>query len=467
MRAFFSENLFEALGLDISLPKLWGRAWTDRAVLFGLLTQSWQIFAGPITLLLIVQYLTRETQGYYFSFGSILGFQVFFEMGFSTTLLYICSHEWAHLQLDAAGRVVGDPKALARLASLGRLVFKWYALASCFFVIGIGLGGYLFLNSSSHYNIHWENPWLAVVVVTGMLFWTAPFITMLDGCNQMAVTNQFRLYQTILTTFVLWLILFLGGGLWAVLASACSRLICNIYLFVIRFGRFFGLFWQPGTAEHKISWKNEIWPLQWRTGLTAMVAYFGSSLFVPVMFRYHGATTAGQMGLILSLIGMLQSLTLVWLATRSPRFGMLIAKRQYAELDRIFIITCIVSMVIFCIGASIFWGITSILYVTRNTLASRILPPLPTLLLLAAYMLLILPICESVYLLAHKRLPISVLLPPVIVNLGAGFVVLALGSRLGATGAASGYLCMMIALVIWETIVWRRCRNKWHNAEIQ
>ena len=185
------------------------------------------------------------------------------------------------------------------------------------------------------------------------------------------------------------------------------------------------------------------------------------------MFRYHGAATAGQMGLTLSLIGMLQSLTLVWLATRSPRFGMLIAKRQYAELDRIFIITCIVSIVIFCIGAGIFWGITSILYVTGNKLASRILPPLPTFLLLAANMLLILSICESVYLLAHKRLPISVFLPPVIVNLGAGFVVLALGSRLGTTGAASGYLGMMTALVIWETIVWRRCRNKWHNAEIQ
>lgn len=411
--------------------------------------------------------LTRETQGYYFSFGSILGFQVFFEMGFCTTLLYICSHEWAHLQLNAAGRVVGDPKALARLASLGRLVFRWYALASCLFVIGVALGGYLFFDSSSHYNIQWKTPWLAVVVVTGMLFWTAPFITVLDGCNQMAVTNQFRFYQTILSTFALWLILFLGGGLWAIVASACSRLICNIYLFVIRFGRFFELFWQSGTADHKVSWKHEIWPLQWRTGLTALVAYFGSSLFVPVMFRYYGAAIAGQMGLTLSLIVMLQSTAMLCLATRAPRFGMLIAKRQYVELDRMFVITCILSVILFCIGASCFWGITSILYVSGNTLASRILPPLPTFLLLAANMLLILSICESVYLLAHKRLPISVLLPPVIVNLGAGFLVLTLGSHLGATGAASGYLGMMIVLVIWETIVWKRCRNKWHNAKIE
>jgi len=467
VRTIFSYNLFEALGLDISLPKLWGRVWTDRAVLFALLTQSWQVLAGPVTLLLIVRYLTRETQGYYYSFGTILGLQVIFEMGFCTTLLFICSHEWAHLQLDSAGRVVGDPKALGRLASLGRLVFKWYAFASCLFVIGVGLGGYVFLNSSSHYNIHWENPWLAVVVVTGMLFWTAPFITMLDGCNQMAVTNQFRLYQAVLTAFVLWSVLFLGGGLWAVLASACSRLICNIYLFVIRFGRFFEIFWQSGYAEHKVSWENEIWPLQWRTGLTAIGSYFGSSLFVPVMFRYHGAVTAGQMGLTLSLLGMLQVIALVCLSTRSPRFGMLIAKRQYVELDRIFIITCIISLVIYCAGASILWGITSILYVTGNTLASRILPPLPTFLLLTANMLLILSISESVYLLAHKRLPILVLLPPIITSLVAGLFVLALGSRLGATGAAGGYLGMMLALVIWETIVWRRCRNKWHNAEIQ
>jgi len=456
-------NSLEPLGLEISLPILWSRIRTDRAVLSGFLTQFWQVFAGPITLLLVVRYLTRETQGYYYSFGSFLGIQVFFEMGFSTTLLYICSHEWAHLQLDSAGKVIGDPKALARLASLGRLVFKWYALASCLFVIGVGLGGYLFLDSSSQYNINWKEPWIAVVLVTGILFWTAPFISMLDGCSQIAVTNKFRLYQAVLTTCVLWLILFLGGGLWAVLASACSRILCNIYLFVIRFRNFFALFWQSKTAEYKVSWKHEIWPLQWRTGLTAIFSYFGSSLFVPVMFRYHGAAIAGQIGMTLSLIGMLQVLALVFLSTRAPRFGMFIAKRQYAELDRVFIITCIVSLVVYFVGAGIFLSINSILYATGSLYATRILPPFPTLLLLVANMLLMLSICESVYLLAHKRMPLSVILPPVIGNLGAGIMVWALGSKLGTTGAASGYLGMMLVLVIWETIVWIRCRQEWHT----
>ncbi|MFA4915056.1 MAG: hypothetical protein WC560_00110 [Syntrophales bacterium] len=465
LRALFVKKLFDASGFDVSLPKSWGRVWTDRAVFFGLLIQTWQVFVGPVTVLLIARCLTRETQGYYFLFGSILGFQVFLEMGFSTTLVYICSHEWAHLQFDTAGRVIGDPKALARLVSLGRLVFKWYAVASCFFVTGIGLGGYLFLNSSSHYNIHWENPWLAVVVVTGMLFWTAPFIAMLEGCNQIAVTNRFRLFQAILTTFVLWLILFFGGGLWALLASACSRLACNVYLFFIRYGRFFELFWKFSNG-HKISWKNEVWPLQWRTGISQIVSYFAGNLFTPVIFHYHGAAIAGQMGMTWSLLGMLQLAALVWITTRSPRFGMLIARKEYAELDRLFVITCIASMVTFFIGAFIFWGVISILYNMGYPIASRFLLPFPTALLLIAVMLLTLATCESIYLHAHKRMPIAVLLPPVIINLGSGCTVWILGSRFGVTGAASGYLGIMIVFVIVQTIVWKRCRNKWHKEEI-
>jgi len=456
-------NLLGELNFDISLFKIWQRAWMDRAVLFGFLIQAWQILVGPITVFLIARYITLETQGYYFLFGSILGFQVFFEMGFSSTLLYICAHEWAHLNFDSVGKVVGDAKALSRLASLGQLVFKWYALASSFFVIIVGLSGYFFLNSSGHHTVYWRGPWVFVTLITAMVFWSMPFITMLEGCNQMAITNKFRLFQAILTTLILWLILFLGGGLWAILASTCSKLICNLYLLFIRFGRFFRLFQQPINKESKVSWKNEVWPLQWRTGASAIFSYFGSSLFVPTMFRFFGAAIAGQMGMTLSLIGMLQSFTLVWLSTRAPRFGMLIAKHEFEELDRIFLTTCIISVAIFLIGASILLGVVSLLYITGNLLAIRFLPPAPTFLLFVANMFLIISIIESVYLLAHKRQPISVILPSIIVNLCAGLAVYAFGSRFGPTGAAGIYLFMMIVLVAWETIVWKNCRNRWHN----
>ena len=445
-----------------SWPILRNRVWAERAVLFGVLTQAWQVLTGPITLWLITRRLSPDAQGYYFSFGSILGFQVFFEMGFSTTILYITSHEWAHLNLDGGGRLTGDLRAMARLGSIARLVMKWYALASGLLILGVGVGGYVFLHSSSHYDIPWEGPWLGVVVTTGLMFWTAPFVVMLDGCNQMAVTNQFRFAQAVLNSLVLWLVLIFGGGLWAVLASAGTRLICYLYILLIRYGRLFRSLLRARTTKHQVSWRSEIWPLQWRTALTAIVAYCGANLFVPIMFRYHGAAAAGRMGLTLSLVAMVQSGTLVWLGTRAPGFGIFIARRQYAELDRSFLKACVISLAIFVVGGSVLAGITSLLYHMGSPLAHRLLPPGPTLLLLGANIFSVVATCESVYLLAHKRMPLAVLLPPVAAYGGASVLICVLGGRLGPTGAAGGYLAMMAVLALWETAVWHRCRLSWH-----
>lgn len=464
MRSLFAKNLFDVLSHDVSFSKLWNSVRKDRAVLFGLLVQIWQAFVGPVTVLLIAKCLTGETQGYYYLFRSILGFQVFLELGFSSTLAYICSHEWAHLQFDSAGRVTGEPNALGRLASLGRLVFKWYAVATCLFVIGIGLGGYVFLHSSQQANIHWENPWVAVVVVTGLLFWTAPFVSMLEGCNQIHIANQFRLYQAIITTFVLWLILALGGGLWALLASACSRLVCNLYLFFVRYSHYFGLFWKHVNGP-KICWGREVWPLQWRTGISQMVCYFSGNLFTPVIFYYYGAARAGQMGMTWSLMGMLQAASLVWVTTRAPRFGMLIAKKEYAELDRLFLKSCLACTGTFIITGFSFYGVISLLYNKGYPIANRFLFPLPTALLLVSVLLLTLASCESIYIQAHKRLPMSLLVTQVIINLCAGGAVWVLGSKFGGTGSASGYLGTMIVFIIVQTAVWKICRDKWHNAE--
>ena len=56
----------------------------DRAVWWTLLTQGFRFITGPITMLLMVHFLTPEIQGYAYTFGSIMALSIFLEMGFST-----------------------------------------------------------------------------------------------------------------------------------------------------------------------------------------------------------------------------------------------------------------------------------------------------------------------------------------------------------------------------------------------
>ena len=59
----------------------------DRAVGFTVLARFWGSAAGLVTVLLIARFLTPAEQGYYYTFGSLVGIQMIFELGFSFVIL--------------------------------------------------------------------------------------------------------------------------------------------------------------------------------------------------------------------------------------------------------------------------------------------------------------------------------------------------------------------------------------------
>ena len=117
---------------------LLGRAEINRAVFYALLLRSWQLAAGAVSALLIATQFSPSEQGFWYTFSGLIALQSFFELGFSTAVINMASHEWSKLSLDEAGGIAGDSAALSRLSSLGRLLFCWYGLASLLFVAPIG-----------------------------------------------------------------------------------------------------------------------------------------------------------------------------------------------------------------------------------------------------------------------------------------------------------------------------------------
>jgi hypothetical protein len=55
----------------------------DSAIAFTILSRIIQAGGGVITLLFVAKFLTKIEQGYYYTFGSILAIQIFFELGLS------------------------------------------------------------------------------------------------------------------------------------------------------------------------------------------------------------------------------------------------------------------------------------------------------------------------------------------------------------------------------------------------
>ncbi len=448
-----------SLSVNIDLLARLRRVRDDRAVLFALLVRVWGMASGPVTLLIVARSFTPEVQGYYYTFGSLLALQTFVELSFFIVIINVASHEWASLSIDRDGRIVGDQRALSRLVSLGRLVFKWYSVISAVFVLGVGTAGVVFF-SQRPTTIEWQLPWITLVVLTGLLLWTLPFNSLLEGCNQVATVNKFRLTQSMLGTMTLWITIWAGGGLWATVVSAGAALSRDLFLLLVQYRRFFEPFFKTAITA-RIRWRTEIWPMQWRLGMSGMVNYFAFSLFVPVMFQYQGPTVAGQMGMTWQVVVALQGLAMAWVSPRVPRFGMLIAHKDYRGLDRFWLRSSLTSLAVYCSGAGVVWLLVLALGIMQLPLAERVLAPLPTALFLLAAGIMQVSQCETAYLRAHRQEPIM----PVSVTSGLaiGVMVWQLGSRFGPIGAASAYLGVLIPAIAWETVIWAHCRAEWHR----
>jgi O-antigen/teichoic acid export membrane protein len=431
----------------------------DRAVGFAVAVRVWQIAAAPITLLLIARYLSPELQGFYYTFASLLALQSFVELGFFNVIINAASHQWSQLHLDASGAIAGDPAARSRLISLGRLVFKWYAMATAVFVIGVGGIGLAFFGRHPAEGVAWEGPWLAVVFFTGVLLWALPFNSFLEGCNQVETIQRLRLSQSVLSSFVLWGGLVWGVGLWALVLAGVLNVSRDAWVLLVRYRRFFRPFLTAPEGP-RLRWRDDIWPLQWRIGLSGVVNYFAFSLFNPVMFHYHGTVVAGQMGMTLAAVFGIQAVGLAVFYPKVPRFGMLVSRQEFPALDQLWLRATIVSLVVCASGAIAGVIALKVLNDAGWPLADRLLQPGPAAMLLGGMLLMHLSACQTGYLRAHREEPIVAL--SVTSSIATGLAVWLLGSRFGPMGAAAGYLAVAAFTVAWETQIWFSCRARWH-----
>lgn len=459
--------------LEASSPPPSKRSWlrrslnrleVDRAVFYAIATRAWQFIAGPISILMIVAFFSKELQGYFYTCAQLMGMQSLVELGMHAVIINVSSHEWSRLRLDSDGSIVGDDEALNRLAGLNRFVARWYGIVALVFFIVCGFGGAAFLNQRPSVEVAWAAPWFCMVALNGLLLWAWAYSAMLEGCNQMIVVNRVRLLQFMTGSFAVWASMAAGLGLWAAVVSVAVRLVWDVWMIAIRYRKF----WQSlaGRTSDAISWRNDIWPLQWKMGVFGIAGFLAFSLFTPVMFQFHGSVVAGQMGMTWTILIALESAAYAWVQVRTPLFGMLASRRQWEEMDRIFYRLTAISWGFYLLGAAAVctgvWLLNELPYELTQRLASRMLPLAPTIAFAVAFLILHLPRCQTIYIRAHKQDPF--LLAGIVSHSLIAILVIGLGYLYGPLGAGCGLLIVVATVNLpWWTWIWLRCRREWHR----
>lgn len=310
----------------------------DIHVFHTLMLRGWAVLAGGLSIVLIPLFMSPTQQGFYYTFAGVLALQVFFELGLNQVIIQLVSHEAAHLTIHDDGTVNGGEARIHRLNGLVRLLRRWYTFAAALFVVLAGGAGWVFfvLKGGDLPAAQWGATWVALVLFTSINLFLSPLLAVIEGTGQVSAVARLRLMQSIVGYGVMWTLLLLGTGLWAAVAVPAVGAITTP-LWIRRRG---GILRQQSTVKimghESISWRRDVFPLQWRVAISWACGYVIFSLFTPIVFASHGAVEAGRLGMAMTVFSAITTLGLSWINAKAPNLTMHISRGESEALNRLF-----------------------------------------------------------------------------------------------------------------------------------
>ncbi len=454
--------------MNQSLTNIAHKIGVDKAVAYSSGSRIVAALTGVLSVFFITTFLTKVEQGFYYTFGSIVALQVFFELGLTGIMTQYVAHEASHLTLNEDGFYEGEDVYKSRLASLVRFCAKWYAVLATICFVFLIIVGLVFFNKygTEHAGVSWQSPWALICIGTAIKIFQSPFNSILMGLGKVKEMSKVSFLQSILLPLVTWSALVCGFKLYVLgVGYLASVLLWQLFVRKAKLDIILINLWKSNITE-SVSYWREIFPYQWKIALSWVSGYFIFQLFNPVLFATEGAVIAGQMGMTLQALNAIQAFSMSWLNTKVPLYSKLIALKDYVQLDKIFNRT-LHQMVSVCVMLlATFFVVIWILNVTQfsfggNVLADRFLDYFPMLLLMIPVVIRQYVNSWATYLRCHKQEPF--LWYSLFGGLMSCFCVLFFGKMYGLYGITISTCLQCVILSPWGYSIYKRKKIEWHG----
>lgn len=441
----------------------------DKAIAYSSGARVIQGFTGVGSMFFISTFLTGVEQGFYFTFGSILALQVFFELGLTGIMTQYVAHEKSHLTLDEKYEYNGEDRYKSRLASLVHFCVKWYAVVAVLIFVFLNIVGYIYFNKFGDNQgeaVEWQTPWILISIATAVQLFISPLTSILTGLGFVTQTSKISFYQQLITPMCMWLGLVFGMKLYVTGIGYLVNVFIWFYL-TNRQGLVIILknIWKTNICE-RVEYMAEIFPYQWKIALSWVSGYFIFQLFNPVLFATEGAVVAGQMGMTLSALNAITSFSMSWLNTKIPLMSSLIELKHYCELDQLFNKTLKQLLMVTAMLVVAFYIVLSILKITQlsigdNIFADRFLGFAPLTFMVIPLISNCFIFSWATYLRCHKKEPWLVI--SIVGGIATMLSTVTLGGKYGLYGLTIGYMVIQLLMVPWGYFTFLSKKKEWHN----
>ena len=432
--------------------KKWGNI-IDPIVISSGVARLVATVTGPLTALMVIHFLSLAEQGYWFTFLSIMTLANYAELGMGQVILQFAAYE-------VGGIETSDTRNKDRLKSILRITLLFGGLLSlvqCLVALAVG---YVILSTHGDggQNIEWLGPWFFVCAVAPLTLALAFLNAFLEGCQLIVASNLRRALQAVTQVVVTFFVFNSGGKLWSLGAGLGAGFVAGTLWVLLVNGRFLRGLLVGFRNNRQVSWRREVWPLQWRYAATWVTGLFSFGLFNPLVFSLIGPEAAGQFGFTMSVTGFLLAYSQIWIASRAAVFTKLNAGAKWADLKSLFEHSVKYSVATYLLGSLA--AVAAIYVINANfpLLAVRFLEPLSAIIILAAGGASLLLFCVTYFVRSFKEEPFVKLAWTVAALV---LVLLPAGALLFQTrGASAAYFISQLAVLPMGVQIYNRYRKR-------
>jgi hypothetical protein len=309
----------------------------------SIIQRSVGLASGVATTLAVPFFLSPEQQGYFYTFSSVLAIQVFFELGLGQVLLYKFS------SYAAAGPDLLIPGKSLELQSLLYTSRRIYIVITLLFCLVASVVGLIFFSHSGQPSGEWRPQWLFLVFVTSINLMQSIKLVFLESHGRVADVATLRLKSNILSTVLLFAILLLRGGLWAVtVVPSVNAIATTWWIYIssksVAYRQHRKLEALVSLREMRKIWMQDIFPLQWRMSLSWLSGYFIFQLITPIAFSRFGPVVAGQLGFAITAMNSILLVATTFTTATAPRLSSLFHSGRIRDYNLLFDRSLLISL---------------------------------------------------------------------------------------------------------------------------
>ncbi len=402
-----------------------------------------------IVVLLGTSLLTPAAQGFFFAFLSLGSLIQIGDFGLSYAILQKASH----FNYAPSGK-------LYKFESLARV---WGLVNAIVSTILVGVFGFMSFSiwepTPGMENVNWMLAWAIGLLGLFVGQCSSPVVSLLEGSGKIVTAWRLRMLQEWIGGISYLIAINLALDLFSVAIYWIGR---SIVVLPLLFKKVYPVDRvQQTECLPKFMWRYEIWPFQWRIGLSNLSGYLIFRATTLVLLSEQGPVVAGKYGFALAMMNMMLAVTTSWPISQAARLGQLISENLTLAATDLANYTLKYSTLFAICSTIAVWGLFSFAHNIHLNISDRITDLGTLALILCTGVVHHIVACQAVLLRAQVREPLlKITVIGGVVNIISAFLASRYGSLFDV--ALSGLLLALVGLGVSTRLYLIQC-NAWKN----